>query len=136
MNNKVKVAIAVVILGAIGFGVWTYLRWNVVFKMKVDEVMRTKVKNTPQIETIKAIPNLMKEAANDSHVPSENLRTTIVIEGKNAGPIIMYSMSVTVEDGSHPAVEAGQGLDRDWYKQVIKPAQEQLEQAGVRFKEP
>ena len=134
MEKKIKIAVVLAILGGVGWFGWTILRYQVVFRMKVQAVVEKKVQRFPPTAVLVDLPNLVKEAAREAHVPDENLTTSVLLEAKTQGPIVMYFATVTVADGSHAPIEWTVGVDRDHFKNVLLPDIEKLEAAGIKFK--
>ncbi len=135
MQKKILILVVLAIVGAAGYVGWAMTRWNVVYRLKVDEVMQKKVARFPSAATVIALPDLMKEAAVASSVPTENLKTEVVIEGRNAGPIMFWYIVVTVRDGKHEPLRSEQRVDPDHVK-VLFADTEKLEAAGITFKKP
>jgi hypothetical protein len=98
VNKKVQVAIFLVTLGAISWYGWTILRWEVVYKMKVQSIFEKQVGRVPSVEAVSRITELCKEAARDSHIPGDGIKTTLTLELRQAGPVILYYISVHIDD--------------------------------------
>ena len=135
MQKKLGIGAVLVVLAVAGFIGWTFMRWSVVYRMKVDEVMQKKVARFPSAATIISLPDLMKEAAVAAKVPTEDLRTDVIIEGRNAGPLVFWFVVVTVHDGKHDPLRSEQRVEPDHMK-VLFADTEKLEAAGITFKKP
>jgi hypothetical protein len=133
VQKKVGIAVVLVVLGVAGYIGWNMMRWSVVYRMKVDEVMLKKVARFPSTETVIAIPDLMKEAAVAAKVPTEGLRTDVVLEGRHQGPVVFWYVVVTVSDGKHDPLRAEQRVENE---KVLLADAERLDAAQVKIKKP
>jgi len=120
VQKKIWIVVFIAALGGGGYFVWTYLRFLVVFKMKVDEIVQKKGGRIPQPATVAQMDGMIKDAAAASHVPPEGLSVEKTIVGRPAGPIVLWYLVVTVTD------EKGRSIT----------SEEQIENSGTFIDDP
>lgn len=130
MQKKITIAVVLAVLAGAGFYGWTILRWTVIFRMKVQDVFEKKVGRFPESPTVIAIPDMVKEAAQAAHVPTENLTTTMHLEGRVMGPVTMWFLCVSIGDGSHTPIEVDHRVES---QDRLFNDSENLEQHGIKL---
>jgi hypothetical protein len=130
VQKKITIAVVVAVLAAGGYYAWTILRWNVIFRMKADKIMNDKVGRFPSSETVLAIPDMMKAAAQEAHCPTDNFATTLEIYPRNEGPVTFWYVGVKVSDGVHTPLEEERRVESN--NQLLADS-ENLESHGVKI---
>lgn len=131
MQKKLTILVVVALLAGGGYYAWTIMRWSVVFRMKVDDVMLKKVARFPATATVIAIPSMMKEAAEASKVPTDTLKTEVRFEARGTGAVVFWYVVATVSDGQHQPLVAEQRVEN---QAVLLAEQDKLEEAGIKVK--
>jgi hypothetical protein len=100
VDKKIKIAIVVAIVGVVGWLGWVQLRWHVLYKMKVQDIVEKKIGRFPKLEDIGSLPDKLKEGATELHIPTENLSIKMEIYGRPMGPVTFWFLFVKVSNGS------------------------------------
>jgi hypothetical protein len=111
VGKKVWIVIFLVALGAGGYFGWTFMRFLVIMRMKVDKIVLEKVGRVPSIQTVASIGDMVKEAARDSHVPEEGMTVTKTIEGRAVGPIVLWYIVIRVTDANGRSISSEQQIE-------------------------
>lgn len=98
MEKKVGIGVVLAVLAVAGWIGWTYLRFHVVFEMKIQTVFEKKVTRFPSVDALAHLPEYVKEAARQAGVPDEGLTTDVKLVPRAAGPITFWWLDVVIRD--------------------------------------
>ena len=99
MQKKVMIAIVLAVLAVGGWFGWKFLSFHVLFEMRLQDVFEKKVTRFPSVEALKALPDSVKEAARLAHVDDEGMTTTLKLQGRQMGPVVMWFLIARIVDG-------------------------------------
>jgi hypothetical protein len=100
VQKKIIILVILAVLGVAGFFGWKFLSFHVLFEMRLQEVFEKKVTRFPSVEQLKALPDSVKEAAREAHVNDEGMTTTLKLQGRQMGPVVMWFLIARIEDSS------------------------------------
>ena len=100
MPKKVMIAVILAVLAVGGWFGWKALSFHVLFEMQLQEVFEKKVTRFPSVEALKALPDSVKQAARAAHVSEEGMKTSLKLQGRQMGPVVMWFLIARIEDAS------------------------------------
>ena len=130
MNKKIVAAIVVLVLAVAGWFGWKWLRFQVLFTMKLQAMQEKQIGRFPSSETVIAIPDMVKEAAQQAHVPTADMHTEIKLVGRDAGPVRFYYLHLHIEGDGGKSTDVEQRIESQ--AQLLNDA-ENLEAHGVKI---
>lgn len=137
-SKGVKIGI-VIFLAVAGFFGYQFVRWQVIYEMRVGEVM-TAFPRYPNAQDITGLKQKVIDAAAPAHLPTEGLEVTVYLQQKEIGGASLHQENA--DRWWFVCVDAKQGRfgPSHWEKRIENTIadtnKEEIQKGGVAYRAP